>query len=863
MRNAGWKRLLAMVLVLMMTLSLMPAAFADGDVACTLTEGCTLAAGHEGACVLQEKEDEGEEPSAAVQAFLDTVAAIVIPENPEEMDEDSVAALEKQLEVASDAYEALSEEELEREDVLAACAVMSAALDLLDGGIGQYEAHDWDPTTDPNNVAGTLVEEKYYTSSFTFNISTSTTAQLRAMPILSDGYYSYNAMAYCGATATSNNKSVIDVQNITIGTYSGGDWDGADCLQINGELKGPGTATVTANYYYTFSQSSDPFNNSQARWYYANHTFNIQVNMDHTLSYDANGGTGAPASQTKTVAASSYDFTVSSTEPTRENHTFLGWAESADAQTAQYHANDKVTVEGSKTLYAVWEENTPPSPSTAPTAPSNKEVEDLLNANAVTVDCVNADADHTDRTYGLLADSYSIGEVDAVSEVGYFCTITVSAAPYVNKYNSDVASGHSLVTGDPNSQKFTLKYKANDSSWYRPPADAPAATFTVECENEEIVPPAKPTNDKVKSLLGETAVTIDCVNANFSHANETYGLLDGSFTVGDVEENVTDLFTCTVTIQARPYVEAYNNDVAPGHSLATDETPSKTVTLTYDADEKKWSVPANAVPVVFQVVCGASQPDTDWSKLTITKTVSPTGTVMPGDIVTHTITVTNNTGKPLSDITVSDALDSRLELISAIADQGSYDFTNGSWSFPTGVAPFTAGSSATLTITAKVKADATGTINNTATITGAQDDGNGLPQGSGGSSSVSIKVGTPAPMKKFTLSYNANGGKGAPSSQSVETTANSVVMTVSSVKPTRDGYHFCGWALTPNGHVSYRPGNEITLTGDVTLYAVWATRTGSPQTGDSSNIALWAAMAGMSLAAGAVVLLVLKKRKAE
>ena len=385
----------------------------------------------------------------------------------------------------------------------------------------------------------------------------------------------------------------------------------------------------------------------------------------------------------------------------------------------------------------------------------------------------------------------------------------------------------------------------------------------MECENEEIVPPAKPTNDKVKSLLGETAVTIDCVNANFSHANETYGLLDGSFTVGDVEENVTDLFTCTVTIQARPYVEAYNNDVAPGHSLATDETPSKTVTLTYDADEKKWSVPANAVPVVFQVVCGASQPDTDWSKLTITKTVSPTGTVMPGDIVTHTITVTNNTGKPLSDITVSDALDSRLELISAIADQGSYDFTNGSWSFPTGVAPFTAGSSATLTITAKVKADATGTINNTATITGAQDDGNGLPQGSGGSSSVSIKVGTPAPMKKFTLSYNANGGKGAPSSQSVETTANSVVMTVSSVKPTRDGYHFCGWALTPNGHVSYRPGNEITLTGDVTLYAVWATRTGSPQTGDSGNIALWAAMAGMSLAAGAVVLLVLKKRKAE
>ena len=530
MRNAGWKRLLAMVLVLMMTLSLMPAAFADGDEACTvtegctltaghegacvlkekedggeactLTEGCTLAAGHEGECVLKEKEDEGEEPSAAVQAFLDAVAAIVIPENPEEMDEDSVAALEKQLEVASDAYEALSEEELEREDVLAACAVMSAALDLLDGGIERYEAGDWDPTTDPNNVAGTLVDEKYYTSSFTFNISTSTTAQLRAMPILSSGGYSYNAMAYCGATATSNNKSVIDVQSITIGTYSGGVWDGADCLQINGELKGPGTATVTANYYYTFSQSSDPFNNSRAQWFYAHHTFNIQVNMDHTLSYDANGGTGAPASQTKTVAASSYDFTVSSTEPTRENHTFLGWAESADAQTAQYHANDKVTVEGSKTLYAVWEENTPPSPSTAPTAPSNKEVEDLLNANAVTVECVNADMSHEDKTYGLLADSYSIGEVDAVAEVGYFCMITVSAAPYVDKYNNDVASGHVLNDDELDSRYIHLKYSDTESKWVR--ANDLHPSFEVKC----VTPPAPtskpdaPDGSKLVELLG-------------------------------------------------------------------------------------------------------------------------------------------------------------------------------------------------------------------------------------------------------------------------------------------------------------------------------------------------------------------------
>lgn len=46
-----------------------------------------------------------------------------------------------------------------------------------------------------------------------------------------------------------------------------------------------------------------------------------------TLNYDANGGTGAPASQTyKATSASekSHSFTISSQIPTREDYTFLG-----------------------------------------------------------------------------------------------------------------------------------------------------------------------------------------------------------------------------------------------------------------------------------------------------------------------------------------------------------------------------------------------------------------------------------------------------------------------------------------------------------------------------------------------------------
>ena len=72
----------------------------------------------------------------------------------------------------------------------------------------------------------------------------------------------------------------------------------------------------------------------------------------YTVSYNANGGTGAPANQTKT-----YDkaLTLSSTIPTRENYNFLGWGTSASATTVTYAAGASYTGNAALTLYAIWE----------------------------------------------------------------------------------------------------------------------------------------------------------------------------------------------------------------------------------------------------------------------------------------------------------------------------------------------------------------------------------------------------------------------------------------------------------------------------------------------------------------------------
>ena len=75
-----------------------------------------------------------------------------------------------------------------------------------------------------------------------------------------------------------------------------------------------------------------------------------------TLSYNANGGSGAPASQSATIynATTSNTFTVSNTTPTKSGYTFLGWSTSSSATSATYSGGSKITLTANDVLYAVW-----------------------------------------------------------------------------------------------------------------------------------------------------------------------------------------------------------------------------------------------------------------------------------------------------------------------------------------------------------------------------------------------------------------------------------------------------------------------------------------------------------------------------
>jgi uncharacterized repeat protein (TIGR02543 family) len=140
------------------------------------------------------------------------------------------------------------------------------------------------------------------------------------------------------------------------------------CEDRVGSSSGTKLGTKTASYTYGSSVSGASFgsNTSYDAYYtgyhYTGSSSSITVDGNETVyryfalntwtvSYNANGGSGAPSSQTKTY---NVNLTLSSTTPTRTGYDFLGWSTSSTATSATYSAGGTYTSNASATLYAVW-----------------------------------------------------------------------------------------------------------------------------------------------------------------------------------------------------------------------------------------------------------------------------------------------------------------------------------------------------------------------------------------------------------------------------------------------------------------------------------------------------------------------------
>ena len=308
------------------------------------------------------------------------------------------------------------------------------------------------------------------------------------------------------------------------------------------------------------------------------------------LKYDANGGTGAPASQTRTAAHPTVNrvtFTVPNQTPTKEGYTFKGRADSATATDAQYQPGGPIAVKhenSPKTVYAVWEESAPQPPLIP--VPSYDDLKSAIGKIQVkdvsTPGCGTENYDLIDNTQ---SEPFNWTKTARLDQPGKY-DVTIKTAPYVAKYNSEKTKTHELNNANQTTLKLVISYENN--TW-----KLDDGLRVIEVKHSEQTPPtdkpAKPTKNDVTGVV----VDIVCVTTTGTHDTVQYPLghpTDAQHTIGEVVSDGAGGYICPVTVRTAWFVQQASNLVWKVQHTPTAQTI--TFNLTYDKNSKTWVKPA-------------------------------------------------------------------------------------------------------------------------------------------------------------------------------------------------------------------------------------------------------------------------------
>ena len=546
---------------------------------------------------------------------------------------------------------------------------------------------------------------------------------------------------------------------------------------------------------YTFlgwgvSKTSTSPTYQPGEWYYSNISRTLyavwQKNAptSYTVSYDANGGSGAPSSQTKTKDVT---LTLSSTKPTRSGYTFLGWATSAGATSASYQPGGSYTANASITLYAVWSCN---HASTKTVWDTGCKWRKVCNNCGVTV---SSGTTHGPYTYGDWV-FYSGSQHSRYKTCihGDYTTTEYASHNTSAQYEQYSASQHKKYSycADCNSIVGSVSYEGH--------------TFTNSTLNGQVV--------STCNLCGYTKTS------------------------------------------AQTYTVSYNAN--GGSNAPASQTKVHGVTLTlsssvpyrFNYEFVGWSTSSSATVVTY--TAGASYTDNASVTLYAVWRYKP---------ATYTVAFDANGGTNApSSQTKTDGV--TLTLTTAIPTRANYRFAGWSKDRNATSASYTAGGSYTdnadVTLYAVWRYDP-----ETYTVRYDANGGSGAPSGQTKTYGVPLTLSMGKPTragyeflgwatskgataseyapgerytdeasvtfyavwryvpKTYTVSYDANGGSNAPGTQ---TKTENITLTLASTNPAREGYTFRGWATSPTATTAdYQPGGSYTANAAVTLYAVW------------------------------------------
>ena len=542
----------------------------------------------------------------------------------------------------------------------------------------------------------------------------------------------------------------------------------------------------------------------------------------YTVTYDANGGTGAPQGQTKTEEI---DLTLSSQVPTRNGYTFIGWGTGSNDTSAAYSPGGIYTLDKNIVLYAIW----------------SKTITLTYNANGGS----GAPSSESTTIYNSKDSTSFIISSTTPSKSGYDF---MGWSNVSNATNGSYSSGASITLSSSTTiyaiwrKNITLSYDANGGSGA--PASQTGTVYNSNTNYSFTISNTIPVRDGY-SFLGWST------DSNASTA---------SYNSGGTISLSTDTLLFAVWKEEQPvYTVTYH---ANGGSGAPD------------SQEKKAGIDLT-LSNVQPTRSGYSFEGWGTAGSSTTVTYHPGGVYsVDGDITLYAIwkkpiklIYDSNGGKEeQTSITMyayNSASSKTFDIGSYTPTRDGYDFVGWSASPDATTASYQDGDTITISTDTTIYAVWEAMTVTTYTVSYHANGGSGAPSNQTKTKGTDLTLSTIEPIrsgytfagwgsnasstnvlydagatytkdaniilyaiwrKGITLSYDANGGSGVPDSQSADifNAETTYTFTISSVTPEKSGFIFTGWGISPESTSTYGSNEQITLSEDTTLYAIWS-----------------------------------------
>ena len=190
---------------------------------------------------------------------------------------------------------------------------------------------------------------------------------------------------------------------------------------------------------------------------------------------------------------------------------------------------------------------------------------------------------HGGEPMNLIGDTFKIGEV--TKEDGEIvCPITIKTAPYAEAYSAKYGKHEAAAE----TITFNMTWNYQGEKW-----EAPAMTELPAINVECVVPEAPAANELPARYF------VSCEK----HGSEWVPEIPGTVKIGEVTQQPSGDYVCTITVSTADYAEEYSK--ACGEHKATVDSVSYTMAW----NGRKWVAPAYAELPVIALECVVTEPE--------------------------------------------------------------------------------------------------------------------------------------------------------------------------------------------------------------------------------------------------------------